>query len=217
MTAFAVITIKRFDSAKQRLSESLDPDRRRALAEAMFADVLEATGGARLLSGTVVVTGERRARDMAEEAGAVVVDDPDEGHSGAAVRGAVQATGLGADRVILLPGDCPLLDPRELDRLLTGMPSPWVSVVPDRHGTGTNSLAIAPPDAITPAFGEGSCERHLGLARDAGIPHSVEVVDSLALDLDTPADVVALTTRLEADREAGQPDRARHTAAVLGI
>lgn len=212
-----MITIKRFDSAKQRLAESLEPGRRRALAEAMFADVLGATGRARQLAGIVVVTGEDRAREMAESAGAVTVADPDEGHSAAAIRGATRATELGADRVVLLPGDCPLLDPRELDRLLTGMPSRWVSVVPDRHGTGTNSLAVSPPDAITPAFGEGSCERHLGLARDAGIPHSLERVDSLALDLDTPADVVALTTRIEADREAGRPERAGHTAAVLGI
>ena len=28
--------------------------------------------------------------------------------------------------VVLLPGDCPLLDPRELDRLLTGLPTPYV-------------------------------------------------------------------------------------------
>lgn len=217
MAAFAVITIKRFDSAKQRLAESLEPERRRQLAEAMLADVLGAVGRSRMIAGIVVVTGEARARKMAGEARAVVVDDPDEGHSAAAVRGAARATGLGADRVVMLPGDCPLLDPRDLDHLLTGTPSRWVSVVPDRHGTGTNSLVISPPDAITPAFGEGSCERHLGLARNAGIPHSLEKVDSLALDLDTPADVVALTARIEADRAAGRPERAGRTAAVLGI
>lgn len=217
MPAFGVITIKRFDSAKQRLAESLEPDRRRQLAEAMFADVLDAVGRARLLDGLIAVTGEDRARQMAEKAGIEVVDDPDEGHSAAALRGIARAVELGADRVVLLPGDCPLLDPRELDRLLTGMPSPWVAVVPDRHGTGTNSLAIAPPDAIAPAFGEGSCDRHRELARTAGIPHSIERIESLALDLDTPADVIALASRVEADRAAGRPARARHTAAALGI
>jgi len=215
--AFAVITIKRFDSAKQRLAESLEPEVRRRLAEAMFADVLEAVTGARLLKGTIVVSGEPQARRMADRSGAVVVDDPDEGHSAAAVRGVERAVELGADRVLLLPGDCPLLDPRELDRLLTGMPSPWLTVVPDRHGTGTNSLAIAPPGAIRPAFGEGSCERHLALAREQGLPHSTEPLESLALDLDTPADLVALATRLENLRETGHPDRARHTAGILGI
>ncbi len=94
-----------------------------------------------------------------------------------------------------MPGDCPLLDPRELDHLLTGVPERYVSVVPDRHGTGTNALVLAPPSAIAPAFGEGSCARHVAAAREAGIPYGVEELASLGLDLDTPADIVALTTR----------------------
>lgn len=217
MPVFGVITIKRFDSAKQRLAESLEPDRRRRLAEAMFADVIAAVRRSRLLDGLITVTGEPRARQMAENAGIEVVDDPDEGHSAAALRGIGRAVELGADRVVLLPGDCPLLDPRELDRALAGMPSPWVAVVPDRHGTGTNALVIAPPDAIEPAFGEGSCARHRELARAAGIPHSVERIGSLGLDLDTPADVIALTARIDADRAAGRPEPAPQTARALGI
>ncbi|MCO5316671.1 MAG: 2-phospho-L-lactate guanylyltransferase [Solirubrobacterales bacterium] len=218
MSAFAVITIKRFDRAKQRLADSVAPDQRQRLAEAMFSDVLEAVKLARMLTGIVVVTGEPKAAGVAAEAGAQVVEDPvDGGHSEAATRGLRRAIDLGADRVILLPGDCPLLDPRELDRLFTGMPSPWVAVVPDRHGTGTNALALAPPDAIIPAFGEGSCERHLGLAREAGIPASREELASLALDLDTPADLVALTGAIETERAAGRKGPARHTGSVLGI
>jgi len=84
--------------------------------------------------------------------------------------------------------------------------------VPDRHRTGTNALLLTPPDAIRPAFGEGSCERHVAAARAAGIPHSVEHLRSLALDLDTPADVVALTTALADGRKL-----ARNTAKALGI
>lgn len=218
MTGFAVITIKRFGQAKQRLADALDGRRREELAEAMFADVLAAVTRARLLAGIVVVTGEPRAGEMAARAGVETVPDPgDGGHVAAAILGAARAVELGADRVVLLPGDCPLLDPREVDRLLTAMPSPWVTVVPDRHGTGTNALALAPPDVIEPAFGEGSCDRHLGLARAAGVPGSVERLDSLALDLDTPADLIALTRRLEDERDAGRPDSARHTAALLGI
>ncbi len=100
----------------------------------------------------------------------------------------------------LLPGDCPLLDPRELDKMLTGVPDPYVAVIPDRHGTGTNALVLAPPSAIVPSFGEGSKERHVEAARAAGIPYAVEELPSLGLDLDTPADIVALTTRVEMQR-----------------
>jgi 2-phospho-L-lactate/phosphoenolpyruvate guanylyltransferase len=134
------------------------------------------------------------------------------GHSVAALAGVAAAEGQGAACVVLVPGDCPLLDPRQLDRLLTGVPSRYVAVVPDRHGAGTNALLLAPPDAIRPAFGEGSCDRHVGAAREAGIPFAIEEVPSLALDLDTPADVVALTRELEA-----HPGRAARTAKVLGL
>jgi 2-phospho-L-lactate/phosphoenolpyruvate guanylyltransferase len=211
--ATAILPIKRFHAAKQRLAAGLDGERRRTLAAAMVADVLEAIGEARTIERTIVVSGDPVAQELAAEAGAEVVPDPeDAGHVEAALAGIARAEVEGAECVVLLPGDCPLLDPRELDRLLTGLPERYVGIVPDRHGTGTNALALCPPDAIVPAFGEGSSARHVALARAAGVPFGLEELTSLGLDLDTPADVVALTRELEA-----RPGRARRTAKALGI
>jgi 2-phospho-L-lactate guanylyltransferase len=213
----AVVTAKRFTAAKRRMSGGVPEERRLALVEAMLGDVLEAVSGARQVTCTVVVTGEAAAEDLATGCGAEVIHDPeDAGHIGAAKLGVARAMELEADAVVLLPGDCPLLEAREIDSLVTGLPDPFVAVVPDRHGAGTNSLAMRPPDAIEPAFGEGSCARHLELARLADIPHATEKVDGLALDLDTPADIVALTTKIEIARAAGGRPAPR-TAAVLGI
>jgi len=211
--ATAILPVKRFDTAKQRLAAGFDDERRRQLAGAMVADVLEAIGEARTIERTIVVTGDPLAQEIAAEHGAVVVPDPsDTGHVQAALAGIARAEVEGEECVVLLPGDCPLLDPRELDRLLTGVPEPYVAVVPDRHGTGTNALVLRPPSAIVPAFGEGSRERHVALARDAGVPFGVEELASLGLDLDTPADVIALTRAVLAS-----PGRARRTAKALGI
>jgi 2-phospho-L-lactate guanylyltransferase len=205
--------VKRFGAAKQRLAAGIDDERRAAVVAAMLEDVLEAIRGARSIERTIVVTSEPTAAELAVGAGAEVLPDPDEGgHSGATLVGIARALELGAACAVLLPGDCPLLDPRELERLLTGMPERFVAVVPDRHGTGTNALALAPPGAIRPAFGEGSCARHVAAAREAGVPFAVEELSSLALDLDTPADVVALARVL-----AEQPGRAQRTAKALGI
>ena len=67
----------------------------------------------------VVVTAEPLAARAAEDAGATVVDDPDEaGQSAAAARGIDAALVRGAERVLLVPGDCPALDPREVASLL---------------------------------------------------------------------------------------------------
>jgi 2-phospho-L-lactate guanylyltransferase len=211
--ATAVLPVKRFDAAKQRLTAGFDEERRRELVGAMVADVLEAIGQARSVERTIVVTGDPIAQEIAAGAGAEVVPDPaDVGHVQAALAGIARAEVEGAECVVVLPGDCPLLDPRELDRLLTGVPERYVAVVPDRHGTGTNALVLRPPSAIVPAFGEGSCARHVAAAREAGVPFGVEELASLGLDLDTPADVVALTTTLMTN-----PGRARRTAKAVGI
>ena len=76
--------------------------------------------------------------------------------------------------MLLVPGDCPLLDARELDELLVhpaGQRS--ALIVPDRHGTGTNALLLTPPDALAPSFGPDSCQRHMADADAAGVPAEV--------------------------------------------
>lgn len=208
---FAVIPVKRPGEAKSRMEGAMDGERRARLVEAMLEDVLAAIDGTRMLFGTIVVTGDPAAAAIAGRHGCQVIDDAtDGGHSEAALIGVDAAVGYGAERVLLLPGDCPMLNPREIDRLLGSVPERFVAVVPDRHGTGTNALLLSPPDAIEPAFGEGSAQRHLGLARAAGVPAAIEELPSLALDLDTPADLVALETRFETGFQG-----ARNTAKAL--
>ena len=165
MRATAIIPVKRFGAAKQRLLEALDRPGRAALVRAMLADVLAATAGAELTERVIVVTGERRAERIALRRARratqpleVLRDPQDIGHSEAATLGIVRAQALGASCVALLPGDCPLLDPAELDAALERMRSGRVAIVPDRHGTGTNALLLSPPNAIGPAFGPDSCD-----------------------------------------------------------
>ena len=75
-----------------------------------------------------------------------------------------------------------------------------VVIVPDRHGTGTNALVLAPPDCFEPSFGEGSFNRHLNHAKGAGLVHRAEGVPSLAHDVDTPEDLAALSDAVEGAR-----------------
>ena len=218
MKATAIIPVKRFGHAKQRLLEALDRPQRAALVKAMLADVLTAVSAAELVERVIVVTGEGRAERIAlhharrTTTPLEVMRDPDDrGHSKAATLGIIRALAVGARCAALLPGDCPLLDPAELDAALERMGDGRVAVVPDRHGTGTNALLLCPADAIGPAFGEGSMERHRDRAERAGHRVEVERLESLALDLDTPDDLAALAAVLERE-----PERAPATAAELG-
>jgi 2-phospho-L-lactate/phosphoenolpyruvate guanylyltransferase len=215
--ATAIIPVKRFGSAKQRLLEAMDRPARAAMVKAMLGDALAAVSRADRIERTIVVTGEGRAERVAlnharaTNAPLEVMQDPDDpGHSAAATLGIIRAIALGAEAVALLPGDCPLLDPAELDQALERLSPGCVAVVPDRHETGTNALLMAPADAIGPAFGEGSCERHLDRARRRGHRAATEKLQSLALDLDTPDDLRALVEAL-----ASGSERAPRTAAEL--
>src|SRR3954447_3434044 len=195
MRTVAVLPVKRFARAKQRLRAAVDGMARERLASAMVGDVLEVLSGAEELVRVVVVTAEPSVAELATGAGAHVVHDPDEaGQSAAAALGIVAAVReLDAQRVLLVPGDTPSLDPGELSALLARREP--VVIVPDRHGTGTNGLLIAPPTAIAPAFGPGSRARHEAGARAAGVEWAVAQLPSLTHDVDTPEDLAALRAR----------------------
>lgn len=204
MRTTAVLPVKDFGAAKQRLAGSgaspthgLSPKHRQALAEAMFCDVLTALSKVSRIDEVLVVTGGAPARRIARDRGVRVVPDDEHGHNPAALAGIKAAIGTGADRALLVPGDCPGLDPSELDRLLSRLVAvPSVLIVPDRHGTGTNALVLTPPDVFTPSFGPGSCRRHLEAARAAQATAEVVGVPSLATDVDTPEDLDALEALL---------------------
>jgi len=215
MRTAAVLPVKRFELAKQRLSASVADPMRVALAGAMVADVLAALSDTHAIERTIVVTREPAAARAAAQLGAsVIADEAESGQPAAVTLGVRRALADGFERVLCVPGDCPALDPAELERLLREPPpggAGEVVILPDRHGSGTNGLLLTPADAIPPAFGPDSCERHRALARAAGVPCRVERMPSLLLDVDTGADLVALRARL-----SSHGGRAVRTRAVLG-
>ncbi len=243
MRTAAILPVKRFSQAKQRLGQSVADPLRRDLARAMVGDVLSALRDCAALERTIVVTCEESVAAAARYLGAIVVPDAaEDGQSAAVAAGIERAMAEGFARALCIPGDCPALDPGEVAALLEGTPggtieaparetpsagpakaparetpsaagSAEVVIVPDRHGTGTNGLLLTPPGAITPSFGPDSCERHIGLAREAGVACRVERVPSLLLDIDTGADLAALRERLAGEPQAG----ARRTRKVLGV
>jgi 2-phospho-L-lactate/phosphoenolpyruvate guanylyltransferase len=209
VSAVAIIPVKRFTDAKRRLGGEIGGREKRRLVRAMLADVLDALGGSSEVNRVLVVSDERDI-PKTDTAWERVADEDSGSHSLAALRGIAAAMRGGAESVVLLPGDCPLLDPAELDAALRRSRSGRVGIVPDRHGSGTNALVLEPPDAIEPAFGEDSRPRHERLAKEAGAVPVIERLYSLTLDVDTPSDLAALRQFL--DRS---PSLAPRTAAVM--
>ncbi len=212
MRTAAILPVKRFSLAKQRLGESVTEQLRLDLARAMVGDVLVALSQCAAIDLTIVVSNEPTVTAAAEYIGAIVVADTAEsGQSTAVSIGVERAMAEGAERALCIPGDCPALDPGELDVLLHGEPDA-VIVIPDRHGTGTNGLLLTPPNVMTPSFGPGSCARHGELAASLEQSWRTQQVSSLQLDIDTGADLAVLRERL-----AGNHRQAPRTRAVLGM
>ncbi|HEX8053238.1 MAG TPA: 2-phospho-L-lactate guanylyltransferase [Thermoleophilaceae bacterium] len=206
MRTLAIVPVKSFDEAKQRLAASLARGSRSSLAQAMFSDVLAALDRARSVEAVAVVTADQAAQQLAHGRALVLHDSAQAGQSDAVEIGIRHAVAAGYPRVLLVPGDTPLMDPAEVDALLDASEREGLgaAIVADRHGTGTNALVLTPPGAIAPAFGPGSLERHVRLAEEAGVAHRVAAVPSLEHDVDTPEDLAALRSVLSGVRGRGQ-------------
>jgi 2-phospho-L-lactate guanylyltransferase len=206
----AIVPVKGLSDANGRLDGTLAADERYRLAEALFLDLIVKLPRSRCIDDILVVTADPSVARQARWFGHKVLEQKsDEGHSEAAAAGARAAMADGAARVVMLPVDCPTLDIEELDAHV-GRSHRTALIVPDRHGTGTNALVLAPPDVFLPVFGPDSCGRHVSRARASGISFALEELESLAMDLDTPEDMSLLRDRLLLD-----PQPAPRTAEVL--
>jgi 2-phospho-L-lactate guanylyltransferase len=194
--------VKSFGAAKQRLGSLLGSGSRHALAQAMFQDVVSSLRKVHGIEQVVIVAAEPTVEFSAEEQVVLLQDELQEGQSAATLIGIRWAIDAGFERVLLVPGDTPLLAVDEVDAMLAGAAADGTSVVivPDRHNTGTNALLLAPPAVIEPSFGPDSLARHVAAAQAAGLSHRVERVPSLIFDVDTSEDLVVVAAAIDAQR-----------------
>jgi 2-phospho-L-lactate guanylyltransferase len=197
---WVVVLIKDFAHAKQRLRPALTPPQRRRLAERNARLALTAAAaGDHVLA---VCAGEDGAA-LAREAGVEwMLEERPEGQNPAARRGIGRALAGGADAVLLLSSDLPLITPEAVGELLDAgraMGSPAVLAAPATGRGGTNALYLHPPQVIDLHFGDDSLGKFERDAAGRGVPFALHERDVLALDLDEPSDLEELA-RTEADR-----------------
>ena len=191
MKLWVIVPAKPFAEAKTRLRGVLSDDERSALARGMLERTLSAVGKVGGITKAVVVTRDPEAVALAHARGADVVE---EGNSQGLNEALRQATTVairgGADAVLILPTDLPLLDPDDLDALLDRFaPPPAVVLAPDRFREGTNALLVAPPALIEYAFGGDSFSIHMARARAVGARLEICERPGLRLDVDGPDDL----------------------------
>jgi 2-phospho-L-lactate/phosphoenolpyruvate guanylyltransferase len=161
---------------------------RRALAHAMFCDVLHACipiGRAR------VVTPDEKGAAAAREAGAEVVDDPG-GGQGAAVQAGLEGVDPGG--ILVVNADVPCVVPHDLRTLLAATPAGCFALVEALDGT-TNALSLPSPGAFAPLYGPSSSDRFRAHAASLGVEAVSVVAPNLADDVDTMEDLTRLQLR----------------------
>jgi len=196
----ALIPVRSLAGSKSRLGEPLDAEERADLVVAFLKRTVEQALAASKLSGVVVVSEDGELLRNARTIGAASLHQRQPGLN-PGLDEARTAAGPEPTAILVLPVDLPQVTAAAIDAIadaaetaLRSEPErPVVVLVTDRHGTGTNALLVAPPNAIQFLFGPDSRAAHAAAAAAAGASY-VELAGPLAFDVDTPEDL------LEADR-----------------
>ena len=209
MNVAALIPVKGFRNAKQRLSPVLSCAARELLAEAMFRDVLRQVRLARGLAGTFVVTGDDTVGAIASAAGAEVIREKVENGETLAVDFArAELKRAGCESVLIIPGDMPLVRASDFEYVIAQVPidaaAPFALLVPSHDRLGTNALLLAPPDVIKLRFGYDSFTFHLSQLTAQGLPARFIENENIALDIDEPRDLERFLSYGLKDGEATQ-------------
>jgi 2-phospho-L-lactate guanylyltransferase len=189
MAVAVVIPVKAFSLAKRRLEAVLDASGRAELARSMAATVVRAAHPLR----TLVVCDDDEVRTWALALGAEVVWTPGLGLNGAVEAAVDQLGAEGVDRVVVAHADLPLAT--DLSWVAAGE---GVTLVPDRHGDGTNVACIPTGRGFRFAYGAASCSLHEAEARRLGLAVRVVPDARLGWDVDRPADLELPTDLLDA-------------------
>jgi len=193
MSSWVIVLIKDFGSAKQRLQPALGPQARRELARSNARLAVRAASAG---DHVLVVAGSDEVAGLAESWGANVLREPrQEGQNVAAARGIARAVEGGADAVLLLSSDLPLVTRdavREVLESASLRDAPVAVAVPAVGRGGTNALYLRPPTAITLHFGADSLAKFRQEAQSLGVEFVVHHSDAMALDLDEPGDLARL-------------------------
>jgi 2-phospho-L-lactate guanylyltransferase len=194
MQVSALIPVKGFSNAKQRLSPLLGAADRALLAEAMFREVLTEVVRTPGLKETFVVTGDEKAAQIAAALGARVIREAAEkGETDAVDCARLELKRMAREAVLIIPADMPLVRSRDLEGLLAQVPegasAPFALLVPSHDRLGTNALLLAPPDVIRLRFGYDSFSYHKSQLSAQGLPIRVLENERIALDIDEPRDL----------------------------
>jgi 2-phospho-L-lactate guanylyltransferase len=195
VTTRIIVPHRGLEHAKTRLAAVLEPAQRAEVAERLLRHVL----GAAVATGheVVVISPDGELELLVQSVGARLTVQHGLGLNSGLREARAVAMGEGVTRLAVVHGDLPELSAEDLTALLgaVGGDAPVIAIAPDGAETGTNGLAMSPPDVIAFQFGANSFAAHRGAAQRSGARTVVIERPGLAFDVDTPADLAAWVAR----------------------
>ena len=192
MKLWLLTPVKPFDESKSRLAAILSRAERAELTRALLERTLQVARDSGRFAGLLVVSRDAAALNVAASAGAATLHEIGAGLNLALEQGCAQAQQRGADAVLILPSDLPLLTETDIAAVLdAGQTSADVVIAPSQDG-GTNALLLPLPPPITLHFGPDSFQCHRQAALAAGLNVAICATPTLAFDLDRPEDLEVL-------------------------
>jgi len=191
MTIWAIVPVKPLRRGKSRLAGLLSEEQRTSLNRYLLEHTLTTLNKISEIEHTLVVSRDPAALALTRSMGGrTVMEDGAPQFNTALKRATIVAQAQGARSVLILPADLPLVEPADLEALLSrGLTSPVVVIAPDRRQDGTNCLFINPAGLIEYGYGPGSFQRHSQRAVQAGANLVVVNSERVGLDLDLPEDL----------------------------
>ena len=203
-----LVPVKNLKHAKQRLSPVLEAAARLEFAQAMIFDVLETLASWPNRPEVGVITSDPYAGELARHFQFQIIPDDEERSETDAVEKATDwCARQGIDSTLVIPGDIPLLEVWELEKIMEFAPAEGTVLVPAHDARGTNAVWRKPGNLFPLRFGNDSFEPHLEIAQATGLSCIVLSLPGIALDIDSPADLQQLATtsgRRRAQRLARQ-------------
>ncbi len=198
---WAIVPAKMLEHAKTRLAQALTPAERQTLSLAMLRDVLSALKDAENLDHVAVITADAALAAAARALRVEVIAEQTTGQNEALQAGVAYARAQGADTVLIVSADLPLLSAATVEQFieqaLLAEHRSLVLLAPSHDGAGTNAMLQRPPGIIPFLFGPNSLQRHQQSADEYGVPVRLFRADGLAFDIDLPTDLVALSSSPE--------------------
>lgn len=195
---WALLPLKNFNFAKSRLSGLLSSAERRTLFLAMVRDVLSVLSKHPGLNGISLVSDDPYAKILAKEFKVECLEEAPLNAAGlnGVVQAAVKVLSIrGIEDVMVVHGDLPMVNQAGLDYLLSvhrRLENNTMTIVPDRHLTGSNCILCRPATGFSFQYGEGSLRKHVEQAKALGMDAVIERIASIEIDIDTPEDIAYL-------------------------